>query len=305
MSLLFRRTIKSKSFVLTYTRWLFWILAIISGINVTLAFFLLKETYVPVLLRQRKAELESKHPETDYYIEDEDDRKIATKVKHAISRPLRILFTQPIVLTMASYQALIFATTYSLYTQFNTIYGSGSTYDFSIVQIGLLYLFPGAGFLVAVRVLVPYIDVIFNKLTKKNNGESKPEFRLPLANIGSVLIPVSLFWFAWTVEYQLHWAISMSSTFVYGIGQVAIFNSVQNYYIDAFEKYAASAIAAGAFFRSVIGGFVPLLTPALLEKVGVGWGISVFGFLSVVLAPSPLLFYRYGPWLRERFAIEL
>ncbi len=48
---------------------------------------------------------------------------------------------------------------------------------------------------------------------------------------------------------------------------------MQNYYIDSFEKYAASAIAAGAFFRGLIGGVVPLFTPVLLDAVGVGWGI--------------------------------
>jgi hypothetical protein len=94
-------------------------------------------------------------------------------------------------------------------------------------------------------------------------------------------------------------------TFFYGIGQVAIFNSVQNYYIDSFEKYAASAIAAGALFRSVIGGIVPLFTGGLIDKLGVGWGMSVFGFVSVALAPSPLVFWYYGEWLRTRFAINL
>jgi hypothetical protein len=89
------------------------------------------------------------------------------------------------------------------------------------------------------------------------------------------------------------------STFFYGIGQVAIFNSVQNYYIDSFEKYAASAVAAGTLFRSIVGRVIPLITPELLDKVGVGWGISVFAFISVVLAPNPLLFYYYGGWLRE------
>jgi hypothetical protein len=143
----------------------------------------------------------------------------------------------------------------------------------------------------AVWFLVPRIDTIFNQLTKKHNNEAKPEYRLPLANIGSLLIPISLFWFAWTVEFRVHWIISIASTFFYGIGQVAIFNTVQNYYIDSFEKYAASAIAAGALFRSVIGGVVPLLTPVLLENLGVGWGMSVFVFVSVLLAPNPLLFY--------------
>ena len=95
---------------------------------------------------------------------------------------------------MSAYQALIFATTYSLYTQFPSIYGDD--YGFSTLQIGLVYLGPGMGFLFAVWALIPRIDTIYNSLTKKNNGESKPEFRLPLANIGAVLTPISLFWFA-------------------------------------------------------------------------------------------------------------
>ena len=282
--------------------WLFWVMLIICGVLTAGAFFFLKETYVPVLLAQRKKDLENSEGGT-YYYEDEDDRPLGTKLWKSIQRPLRILFTQPIVITMASYQALIFATTYSLYTQFQSIYGD--TYSFSTLQVGFVYLGPGLGFLTSVWFLVPRIDTLYNSLTKKHNGEAKPEYRLPLANVGSVLIPISLFWFAWTVEFHVHWFASVAATFFYGIGQVAIFNTVQNYYIDSFEKYAASAIAAGALFRSMVGGVIPLFTPMLLDKFGVGWAISVFAFISVVLAPSPLLFYYYGAWLREKFAIEL
>lgn len=268
-----------------------------------MAYFFLEETYTPILLARKKQKLESSEGANKYYFEGEDDRPLRQKLTQSIQRPIKILITQPIVMTMATYQAFIFATTYSLYTQLQSIYGEG--YGFSTLQVGLLYLVPGAGFLVAVALLVPRIDQIYNALTKRNNGESRPEYRLPLANVGSVLLPVSLFWFAWTVEFHLHWAISISSTFFYGIGQVAIFNCVQNYYIDAFEKYAASAIAAGAFFRSLMGGIIPLLTPGLLDKLGVGWGMSIFGFISLLLAPSPILFWYIGPYLRERFAIEL
>jgi hypothetical protein len=66
-----------------------------------------------------------------------------------------------------------------------------------------------------------------------------------------------------------------------GVGQVVIFNSTQNFYIDAFENYAALATAAGALFRSVIGGVVPLFTLCLFDKLGVGWGMSVFAFIGV------------------------
>jgi MFS family permease len=282
--------------------WLFWINLMICGVVVINSFFLLKETYVPVLLARRKRELQQNEGGS-YYFDCEDNRPLAAKLAQSIQRPLRILFTQPIVITMATYQALIFATTYSLYTQFQSIYGKD--YGFSTLQIGLVYLGPGLGFLVSVWFLVPRIDTVFNMLTKDHGGVEKPEYRLPFANIGSVLIPISLFAFAWTIEHHVHWFASIAATFFYGIGQVVIFNSVQNYYIDAFERYSASAIAAGALFRSVVGGIVPLLTPLLLDKYGVGWGMSIFGFVGLALAPSPVLFYYFGEGLRERFAIEL
>lgn len=283
-------------------RWIFWILTIICTINVSMGFIFLEETYKPVLLARRKIELEKLKGGT-YYFEGEDDRPLNTKLYFSIQRPVRILFTQPIVFTMATYQALCFAITYSLYTQMEKIYGDG--YGFDTLQVGMTYLGPGFGFLVAVLFLVPRIDTVFNTLTRRHNGMEKPEYRLPLANVGSVLIPISLFWFAWTVEIHAHWFVTILSTFFYGLGQIAIFNCTQNYYIDAFENYAASAIAAGALFRSIVGGIVPLFTTSLFEKMGVGWGMSIFGFLSVALAPSPLFFYHYGERLRERFAIQL
>ncbi|KAK0119202.1 hypothetical protein ONS95_008061 [Cadophora gregata] len=282
--------------------WLFWVLLIICSVAVFGAFFFLRETYVPAILSQRKKTLEAEDS-THYYYEGEDLRPLRAKLTQSIKRPLLILFTQPIVITMALYQALLFAITYSMYTQFQSIYGG--LYGFSTLQVGLTYLGPGLGFLTAVWFLVPRIGTVYNSLSKKHNNVPKPEYRLPLANIGSVLIPVSLFTFAWTTEYHIHFMVPITATFFYGIGQVAIFNAVQNYYIDSFEKYAASAIAAGSLFRSVVGGVVPVFTGALLERVGLGWGFSIFGFVSLLLAPSPLLFYVFGGRLRERFRIDL
>ena len=103
----------------------------------------------------------------------------------------------------------------------------------------------------------------------------------------------------------MHWLVTILPTFFYGVGQVTVFNTVQNYYIDSFSKYAASAIAAGSFFRSLIGGIVPLFAPTLFDKLGYGWGISVFAFLSLAIAPSPLLFYYFGARVRERFQISM
>ncbi|CAN8095663.1 unnamed protein product [Discula destructiva] len=289
-------------------RWIFLILAILCGINTTSGFLFLRETYKPVLLHRRKQQREKEESDeaernsTFFWYEGEDRRPLSAKLGQSFARPIRIL-AQPIVLTMSLYQALIFSTTYSLYTNFQDIYGG--IYGFDTEKVGLMYLGPGVGLVLAVRLLVPRIDDVYKKLQAKNHGVAQPEYRLPLANIGAVLLPVSLFSFAWLVHFHAHWFTTVAAAFLYGIGQVVIINCTQNYYIDAFEKYAASAVAAGAVFRSVIGGAVPLFAPALFKAVGYGWGISVFGMVSIVLAPAPLLFYHFGQRIRDAFSAEL
>lgn len=316
-------------------RWLYWSLAIVCFVNTAVGVIFLRETYAPVLLERRKQALTETYSasrrnrgrpngdgnaETDplldgehgengpskdpgFWYEGEDTRPLRTKLLASLKRPVAI-FIQPIVFVMSLYQAIIFGTTYSIYTNMQAIF-SEKPYKFDSEQIGLLYLGPGLGFLFSVWFLVPKIDTVFNALTHKNNGKSIPEYRLPLANIGAVLIPLSLFGFAWTVEYKLHFMIPIAISFVYGFGQVVILNTVQNYYIDSFEKYAASAIAGGSVFRSVLGGITPLFAPMLFDKLGYGWGISVFGFLTVLIAPSPLVFWYFGPMLREKYKLKL
>lgn len=285
-------------------RWVFWVLSIVSVANTLIAFFFLKETYAPIILEGRKSALEKTGTPGGYRIANEDRRPFRAKLLTSMNRPLRILFTQPIVFIMALYQATIFGTNYILYTNFQAIYGSDG-YGFSTTQVGLMYLGPALGFIVAVVFIVPRIDAIFNALTARNDDTPQPEFRLPLANIGAVLIPLSLFAFAWTVETHSHWLTTVAFTTLFSLGQITIFNTVQNYYIDSFAQYAASAIAAGSLFRAILGGTLPLVAPKIFEHTGFGWGFSVFAFLNLALSPFPLLFYYYGKKVRERYAIEL
>ena len=284
-------------------RWIFWVLTIVCSANTLAGYIFLRETYAPIILANRKKQLEKEEGKPNKYrYQGEDDRPMWKKILRSLHRPLRILM-QPIVFTMSAYQAIIFSTTYSLYTNFQPIYGD--EYGFNTEQVGLMYLGPGLGFLTSVWFLVPRIDTVRNYLTEKHDGKGRPEFRLPLANIGSTFIPISLFWYAWTVSFRAPWFWTILATFFYGIGQVMILNTTTNYYIDSFERYSASAIAAGAVFRSVIGGIVPLFAPALFKTLGYGWGISVFAFMATAIAPAPLIFYFYGQRVREKFWIEL
>lgn len=56
--------------------------------------------------------------------------------------------------------------------------------------------------------------------------------------------------------------------------------------------------------RSLTGGLVPIASPLIFEQLGYGWGWSLFALMTLLLAPSPALFMRYGERIRTRFALS-
>jgi hypothetical protein len=75
--------------------------------------------------------------------------------------------------------------------------------------------------------------------------------------------------------------------------------SHQQYLIDAFTIYAASAVAANTVLRSVVGGVLPLAGLSMYEALGLGWGNSVIAFISLAMIPIPFAFYAFGERIRK------
>jgi hypothetical protein len=82
---------------------------------------------------------------------------------------------------------------------------------------------------------------------------------------------------------------------------------VSTYLIDAHPRYEASANAAATATRSLIGALVPLFGRSMYKAMGLGWGNSLLGFLTLAMAPLPWLFFKYGEKLRTnpRFQLKL
>ncbi|KXS94027.1 hypothetical protein AC578_1699 [Pseudocercospora eumusae] len=285
-------------------RWLSWLNMLLAAFTTILCYFFLYETRAVTILQQRQKRLERKHPETKFFVEGASHDSFVSKVGKNSTRAVKILFTQPIVLIMSIYQALVFSTMYSLYAKYSTIWEE-PPYEFTKTQVGLAYLAPAVGFIVTGFLVVLLVDRLYNYITRLNDDEEgRPEYRLPLATLGSVSLPISLFWFGWTIEKDFSWPIPLIAMVLFGVAQVSIFNPVQTYYIDAYTSNAASAVAAGAFLRSIVGGIVPLFVGPMFDKLGYGLGLSVFGILAVILMPAPVLFYYIGQRLREKFPFK-
>jgi len=177
---------------------------ILSAVNTTSCIIFLQETYAPVLLSRKATQL-TKQTGKPHRPAIYDPTSLPHRIYRAIQRPLKILFLQPIVFVMAVYMALIYGTLYLLFTTFPSVFQE--RYGFSPGITGLTYLGVGLGFTLAILFGIPQIDKQYRRLTAKNNHVPMPEFRLPVANVGAICIPVSLLWYGWSVQTHTYFLV--------------------------------------------------------------------------------------------------
>lgn len=147
----------------------------------------------------------------------------------------------------------------------------------------------------------PINDFIYSKLKKHNQGVGTPEFRVPLMIPGSFAIPVGLFCYGWSAQAGAHWIVPNIGAAVFSMGIIVCFQSIQTYTIDAYTRYAASAIATQNATKSLAGFSFPLFAPSMYSALKYGWGNSVLAFVTIGLGTmSPIILWRYGAYLRSR-----
>lgn len=85
-----------------------------------------------------------------------------------------------------------------------------------------------------------------------------------------------LFWFGWSgYSGHVHWIVPVLSGLFTGFGIFSIFLSLLNYIVDAYLMFAASAIAANTFMRSLFGGIFPLFATYMFDGMGIEWASTV------------------------------
>lgn len=80
---------------------------------------------------------------------------------------------------------------------------------------------------------------------------------------------------------------------------------VQNYLLDTYPRYAASATAALAVLRSLLGALLPLGGLQMYNTLGLGWGNSLLALISLALVPIPAVFFIFGERIRGRYKPNL
>ncbi|KAI5457320.1 major facilitator superfamily [Mariannaea sp. PMI_226] len=282
-------------------RWTEYISSFMGFSAFVLDLFFLKETYPPVILIEKAAELRRRTKNWGIHAKQEeievDFRELVTK---NFSRPLRLLFTEPIILAITIYMSFIYGLLYLFLTAYSLVFVG--VHGFTPGVAGLTFFGMILGELIAGLAVILQQPWYLRKLAA-NNGIPVPEWRLPSIMVGGIAFAIGIFWFGWTGYHKdILWVAPTLSGLFTGFGLMSIFLQCLNYIVDSYLMFAASAIAGNTLLRSTCGAVFPLFARQMFDGMGIQWASTLLGCVALALVPIPFIFYKYGAKLRQRSA---
>jgi MFS family permease len=278
-------------------RWTEYITGIMMMLFLALDLLLLDESYPPVLLVRKARRLRHETGNWALHARHEEwDVGAGELARKYLVRPLQML-TTPICFLVALYASFAYGILYAQLTAFPIEFQEERGWGAVVGELPFLAMLLGifigaAGNLLNQR----YYIARFHE----NRDRPVPEARLPPMMVGSVFFAAGLFIFAWTSDRDVFWLAPCVGVAMVGLGFFTIFQAALNYLVDTFQKYAASAVAANTFLRSIFAAAFPLFITPMLHGLGIGWGVSVFAFIAVLMIPIPYLFFVFGKRIRAR-----
>ncbi|CAD6501079.1 BgTH12-06778 [Blumeria graminis f. sp. triticale] len=280
-------------------RWIQWLVTALGFIAFLLNYFFLEETYAQTILVTKAVKIRSLTKNWAVHAEHEMlDFSLQSLIMKNFCRPLRLLFTEPIVLLMSLYSSFAFGLLFLSIGSYSAVFAE--IYRLPLGISGLPNLGMAVGIVLACLYLL-LLQPSYGRKLAANDDVPIPEWRLPLMITGGVAFACGIFWFGWTgYNPSIHWIVPTLSGIFTGFGILVILIQVINYLVDAYLDTAASVIAASMMFRSLAGAVFPLFFDSMFKSLGINWTATILGCIALVLVPVSILFYYFGAKIRSK-----
>ncbi|KAI6383222.1 hypothetical protein MCOR25_000143 [Pyricularia grisea] len=176
-----------------------------------------------------------------------------------------------------------------------------SIYGYNELQISLCYLPFGLGATIAAIALGRVIDFNFNRhaarlgiavdKTRRMNLDEFPtaRARLEVAVPTIVLSMGSSIAFGWMLQKAVHVSGPLAMLFLVGFCCIGSLNCLAALLLDINPSRAGTITASNNLLRCLLGTAVTGATVPMIQAVGIGWTLTIFGGLNAVF--MPLLWY--------------
>jgi MFS transporter, DHA1 family, multidrug resistance protein len=208
--------------------------SMIMGFTTTILItFFLKESYAPVVLVEKAEYLRRRTKNWAIHAKQEEiEIDIAELVEKNISRPIRMLVTEPILLLIGLYLSFVYGLLYVTLAAYPLVFQGVHDIKPGVASLPLFGM--ALGMILSGVASVSYNPYWVRKY-HANNNRAQPEWRLPLVMVGGVFFSVGLFWFGWTGAYKsVHWIVPTIAGVFIGFGLLSIFMQLIMYIIDAY-----------------------------------------------------------------------
>lgn len=220
-------------------RWTEYLVCIMGFLGLALSLLFLEETYPPVILVHKAAELRRRTKNWGIHAKQEEiEIDMRELLEKNLGRPLRMLLSEPIVLFLSIYMAFVYGLLYLFLTFYPLVFQGVHGMDPGVG--GLPYFGMVLGELLA-GVYIVLLAPSYNRKLAANNGVPVPEWRMPPVIVGGVVFALGILWFGWSgYRPDIHWIVPTLSGLFTGFGILSIFLQSLNYLIDSYLMFAAS-----------------------------------------------------------------
>lgn len=179
-------------------RWTLYLPAILGFANLGFMLLFHHETFALLALVKKARQL--RHRTGNWAIHaDHEKMELDLKaiIRKYLTRPLRMLITEPIVLLVSMYMSFIYGLVYALLKAYPYVFSH--VYGMPVGVRSLPFLGLLLGIFLALLFILSQHQGYIRKL-ERNNGKVVPEWRLGPPIIGAVVFPIGLFWY----DHLLH-----------------------------------------------------------------------------------------------------
>jgi hypothetical protein len=218
------------------------------------------------------------------------------RIRVVLPLPATFFTTEPVIAVLGAYLILLYSLLFSFLSGFDYIFKQ--TYNLSDGLTGSCFASIAIGSTVFMLGAPGFYSWARRKTEYVRGSPIKPEFRLWPAIATGPLLPISLCWLGWTNYASISIWSGLGACFLFGIVLMAIYVSSYEYIIDCYPEHAAVALASITMARYLVSGGMTLATRPMYDGIGVHWTMTLLACIAAILAPAPLIFWKYGDKLR-------
>jgi hypothetical protein len=167
-----------------------------------------------------------------------------------------ILFAYPSVLWSAVVYSCSVGWLIVLSESVAEIYRNQSTYNFSALSTGLIYLSPFIGGILGTAVAGKVSDIIVRAMSRRNGGLYEPEFRLVMAVPITITTVIGLMGFGWSAQVLDAWIVPTIFFGIISFGCLLGSTTAITFCVDSYRMYAGEALVTLNFSKNIFHGLV-------------------------------------------------